>query len=1833
MNHAYRIVFNRALGLCQVVSERASAHGSYAAKATFLVPRPSLLASGCLLALGMTMVETASAQTMIENRVLEVDNPADLIGDVELGSNGELRGTGDITLANKLNIKATTTPTISAATGTTLTLTGGSTLETDAGISFGSAGHAGTVVMNSAAFIPSGTPTKALNINYGTLALGAGGRLAATSAVNLSGAGTAFDISAATANQTIGSLAGVAGSTVTLGARSLSIGGDNRSTQYAGAMTGTGSLTKTGSGTLTLTGSNSYDRTNVNGGTLAIQSGGTVSGTGAGIIDGAADTKVTVAGVGSLWTNNDHFMVGESGMGALTVEDGGMLSDTTGFIGNAAGSTGSATVTGMGTTWNNDQLQIGVLGTGALTVQHGGKVSVTNGSGLVDVAFRATSTGVVNIGGAVGETAVAAGTLEAGELRFGAGAGSLNFNHADTAYTFGTRITGAGAVNQVAGTTLLTGANTYDGGTVVSGGTLVISSDGNLGAATGSLTLDGGTLTSTAGVASARAVTVGAGGGTVGVTPGVALVLRGGISGYALTKTGGLVILTADNTYTDTTISGGTLQVGANTTTGSLGSGKVFNNAALVFYRTNALLVSNDISGAGQVSQVGGSDLVLTGTNTYAGTTTINNGTLQVGDGGTTGTLGSGKVVNNAALVFNRSDSLTVSNDISGTGTLLQAGSGTTTLTGAHAYTGGTRVSGGTLAINGSTTGNVQVNTAGTLAGSGRIGGNVNVDGTLSAGNSPGTLSIAGNLVLDGGSTSVFELGQADVAGGPANDLVEVGDDLTLGGTLQAQAASAGWYRLFNYDGTLSGTFDATWVSSSHAGFIVDHHEVDTASAHQVNLTVLAAGQNIQFWDGSHTTPSGVAGGAGGAGSWSSTGTTWTDDRATTNSSWGSSVAHFGGTAGTVSVVGMQRFDTLQFASDGYLVAGDSLALSPATGGSAMINTDAGVSATIASTLVNGDLANGLIKVGSGTLILSGANRYSGIGTQVLGGTLVVAHDSALGSHQVVVDDFAGNNATLHVSAGMILRNSVFIDNNGTLDNHGVIEQAGSGFGVQSMGGATINNTTHAAIRSDGYGVLLYDGGTVNNGVGATIHGSETAVYSHSAATLSNAGTLEGDVSLGDDINQVSLLTGSRIVGYLNIGNHAASILTLDGSGSQLYSAAVTGTTRFDGSLYKQGAGSWIIDSALAPGHTSIAAGILQIGNGGSSGAISGSVLNNGTLAFNRSDDTVFAGDINGSGALQQIGSGTTTLSGNNRYSGGTVITAGTLAGNAGNLGSGTIDIAAAATLAMQQNSDASFANLFTGSGRINKNSAGTLNLTGDSAAFTGTTHINAGTLAVNGALGGSLNVHGGATLKGTGSVGSTVVMAGGTIAPGNSIGRLNVTGDLTFAAGSSYQIEAVPDGSADHIHASGAIALQGGSAMVLAADGSWSPSTTYQVLSADAGISGAFDQVSANFAFVTPTLVNDGHMLSLTLARNQVMFPAVATTPNQIAASTAIENLGTGNGLYDMVVQLDEANAVSAFDQLSGEVHASVRANLIQDSRFVREAAIDRLRQSQGAEDAASDLSSHNNAWGRMYGSWGRHDGDGNAARGKRSTGGIVVGGDHPFGNWNVGLMAASSHSKLDIDTRRSHAKVDSYQLGLYAGTTLGDAATLRSGVLYGHHSIETDRTITFTGVDERNRADYHASSVQAFGELGWKLPTRTVELEPFANLAYVGLTSDSFREHAGISALSARKETSDTLFSTLGVRAGSTFSFGTLQANWRVMAGWRHAFNDVTGNARLAFANDGSSFVINGLPVADDALTIDAGAEFTLRANLTVGAAYSGQHGDGARDHGVKANLTWVF
>jgi autotransporter-associated beta strand protein len=231
-----------------------------------------------------------------------------------------------------------------------------------------------------------------------------------------------------------------------------------------------------------------------------------------------------------------------------------------------------------------------------------------------------------------------------------------------------------------------------------------------------------------------------------------------GPGGLIVTGDGNVRTFTGTNGYGWTTINGGTLQIGYGGTSGTLGRGGVTNNANLTFNRKDFLSVSNQISGPGALSQNGVGTVALCGTNTYTGLTSINAGVLQIGNGGNTGTLGPGNVANSATLVFARSGSLPVTNQISGPGALVQNGAGMVVLYGTNTYTGSTTVNAGTLLVNGTLAGGpVTVGTQGTLGGSGTLYGPTTIQpgGLLAPGCSNlttltvnNTLSLGGNVLF-----------------------------------------------------------------------------------------------------------------------------------------------------------------------------------------------------------------------------------------------------------------------------------------------------------------------------------------------------------------------------------------------------------------------------------------------------------------------------------------------------------------------------------------------------------------------------------------------------------------------------------------------------------------------------------------------------------------------------------------------------------------------------------------------------------------------------------------------------------------------------------------------------------------------------------------------------------------------------------------------------------------------------------------------------------------------------------------------------------------------------
>ncbi len=565
-----------------------------------------------------------------------------------------------------------------------------------------------------------------------------------------------------------------------------------------------------------------------------------------------------------------------------------------------------------------------------------------------------------------------------------------------------------------------------------------------------------------------------------------------------------------------------------------------------------------------------------------------------------------------------------------------------------------------------------------------------------------------------------------------------------------------------------------------------------------------------------------------------------------------------------------------------------------------------------------------------------------------------------------------------------------------------------------------------------------------------------------------------------------------------------------------------------------------------------------------------------------------------------------------------------------------------------------SFSPLFVGYGRINQ-MAGTTILTGDSAGFSGMTTVSGGQLIVNGRVLGTMFVTGG-TVGGTGTVGFLEPKLGGTVAPGNgsigSIGTLTVTNHYGQSPGSIYQVDLASSGASDRLVVGGVAQFLNGSMLqiVKVDSGPYVAGTRYTVVTAGTNISGTYTvtgdtQISAFLGFAA---AYDSNNVSVDVLQNR-SFTAAAQTSNQLNTAAGLGTLPASGSLSSAILNLpNDAAAQVAFDQLSGEVHASIKSVLISDSQFLRDAAFGRLRSASGSPgtamaptvaqaecDTATSCATMDRVtfWTRAFGSWGRWNSDGNAAAVWRDTGGFFMGADVPAleDRARVGLLVGYSRSSFQVSDRNSSGTSDNFHLGFYGGTQWGDLA-LRLGVAQTWHTLSTSRSIAFPGFADSTKANYTAGTTQVFGELGYGLRMGWASFEPFANVGYVSLRTDGFSETGGAAALSSWGSVANTTFTTLGMRASTDFTLGSVTATAKGSAGWRHAFGNTTSAATFAFAG-GGPFTVLGVPIAQDAAVIEAGFDFRLAPNAMLGISYGGQFGAGTLDQSVRGNLSIKF
>ncbi|MBB4000888.1 autotransporter domain-containing protein [Aureimonas pseudogalii] len=1448
-----------------------------------------------------------------------------------------------------------------------------------------------------------------------------------------------------------------------------------------------------------------------------------------------------------------------------------------------------------------------------------------------------------------------------------------------------------------AGTWSLTGVNTFAGEAIVNGGALTVEAGGTLGSGEGFIARDSGS-TGTATVTGAGStwtngqLSVGDGGsGSLTVAAGGAVSNTSGFLGYFAGSTGTATVTGAGSTWTNS----GALDVGLGgsgtltvETGGSVSS--VFGYIGLYAGSTGTATVTGVGStwtnrGSLEVGYEGSGTLTVAAGGAVVEGTTAGPGTVAVArNAGSAGTVNIGAAAGQPAvsagriaagrlafgtgtgtLVFNHSgnpdgSAAVFAPVITGAGTIDHL-AGRTVFSGTNtapaSFTGTTSVTGGTLSVNGvlgdlNGTGGlnqaqVTVSGSGTLGGTGTIAGSVAVSsgGTLSAGNSPGTLTVNGNVALGSGSTALFELGTPGVVGGTDNDLVRVGGNLAIdtGSTLVLRnsahanaAATSGIYTLFDVAGTTSGTFGT--VTNGGAIATADVRQAATnpgGAPSRFDILLANGGQVVQVFDGTDQTADGTV------------------DGGTFNNAWRSQVGVFSGAPGTVSVSGTQSFEGLQFTVGGYDVTGGSLNLAGnATGsnGRSFVTVDTGTT-TIASTLIG---TGGLFKQGGGTLVLSAANSYTG-GTDLARGTLAIGADASLGAASSGLI-FSGG--TLRTTGSFASARDVAITSSGTISTDtgvattlsGVISGAGSltatGTGTLILTGA---NTHQGGTRIAGGGLTLATGGSLASGVTNagifTNDGTVSGAVANSGTT-SNTGAVTGDVtnssvfaqsgSIGGSVANTGTFTQSAGSIGGNVTNGAAFTLsggTIGGSIANTGAFTSTGTVTASGGVSNTGTGTLTVtggslsslasltNASSAPVGVSVASG-ASLATNALAGTNASSVTEvNGTLSF---ADAPYAGLFTGAGRIEQTGgtftaaaSNTSTQSFTGVYDlGGTMIVSGTFGdlGQAGGLNGA----------------------------QVNVNAGGRLGGTGTIA---GSVFTSGGTLGGGLRVAGDTTLGAGSILKGSPIIGGNLVVgSGAVVSPGNSPGTVTVNGNVAFAAGSTYLVETVPgSGLSDLIAVGGTATLNGAQVRHIGLDGAYLPTQTYTILTAQGGVSGQFASATSDYLFLSPTLGYAANAVTLRLDRNDTRFASVATTANQRAAATGLEGLGFANAAFAAASVLDAPNARVAFDQLSGEVHASQKTGRLEDVRFLRNTAMERLDAAftvldeQGSDPVEGSVvlaSTGIEAWISGYGSWGETDGNGNAASLDRDIGGFLVGADGFLTETlRIGVMAGYSEASYDVDARGSSADVDSTHVSLYAGTMLG-AVELKAGASYSFDEIHTSRQIAFGTFRDQLTASYDGGTAQVFGEASYRVDLGFgTSISPFANLAYVSLDTDGFNERGGSATLRSSDDTTETTFSTLGLKGQATMPIGGLAVNATGMLGWRHAFDDRTPTDTIALIAGGPAFTVSGVPIAEDAAIVELGLGIDVAPNATLGLHYAGQFANDATDNGVRATFEVKF
>ena len=1203
--------------------------------------------------------------------------------------------------------------------------------------------------------------TGGTNINGGIVVVGSGGTLPTNSLISIkSGAKLTYSSSA---SQTLGGIISGAGSlTKDTNSSVLTLTGAN---SYTGATTvSTGTLQVGNGGTSGTLGTNSVDVS----GTLAFNRSdifsvdNSIRGNGA--LNKLGTGTLSLTGDNASYTGMTTITAGTLSAGSTSLGSSGDIIFAGGILQHGSGNT-----TDYGVRIKNSTTAPIKIDTNGQTVSYGALASsnsggfTKSGSGTLTLSAANTYTGVTTLG---------SGTLSLGNATALGGGGNLTFTGGTLQHTtsnttdysakvvnsssaitldtngqnvtYGTmNSTNTGGLTKLGtGTLTLNAVNNYTGTTTVANGTLSLSKSaafvntnitvgsgatlkfssgdtmGNAAATiTTSVTVDGGTVTSDgAAFTKIGDMTFTANGGTVSTTGGDASWGAWGLyGGKTITVNGDTTITSASPTSARITLSYDGNQV---SDTFSVASGKTLSiNTVMANYNNGAA--------AGGFIKTGSGTMTLTQANTYTGATTVSGGTLQVGVGGASGTLGTSSVaLNGGTLAINRSDAYTLSNTISGTssGILKKMASNTVTQTGVDRnFLGLLSVSQGTYQV-GDNTGSIvqllsEVGQGATIASDATLtlaSGNTFGDaGTVSStptitiydrGILQGAYSVSGGkghynslppVMLYGGGKIIAYGGESSTwqSFGIFKGVTVKADPNT--GSTAAQMLLAGTPGSTNYGVLLAGSSAATSTIS-----------VDPTCSLSIvpPLIQIATGSLTKTGSGTLTL-SGAS--------------TYTGTTTISGGTLKAGVATVAGTSGPFGVNSAVMNDGI-LDINGYNVTIGRL-LNNTLSTASIINNGASAATLTITTATADQTYAGLINDGTSTLhlTLNGTNALILTGANTFSGNLTIGSGAIYSLNTPWSGGSYGGNIAINTSGLFSYWGTSSLTLSGAISGSGALQQNYS-TGILVLTGSNTSFT-----------------GTTNIVGGTLSLGNSNALGSSGAITFTG-GTLQHSSSNTQNY-------GTRIV-------NSTSAIKIDTNGQAVsYGALVSSNS---GGLTKTGSGTLTLSAANAyTGVTSLGAGTLSLGNSSALGGGGNITFTGGTLQHTSSNTVDYSArivtntstiniDTNGqnvtygvlasgnSGGLTKSGSGTLSLSGVNTYSGATTVNGGTLkitdtTAQGGLKYTSGITINSGATLESSVNNDV-----------LAYNQTGTITISGGTLKFgyeNGTNDFNKKTVIMNG--------------------------------------------------------------------------------------------------------------------------------------------------------------------------------------------------------------------------------------------------------------------------------------------------------------------------------------------------------------------------------------------------------------------------------------------------------------------------------------------------------------------